>query len=229
MLELETLVKTSQFIFYSTATVLTVLTYWSAKRGLLNTVNTEYQKEVIKKLIEVSNRLVEEFSPDSPRCWYKQRPVREAVEAINKEFANNRKMILQGEEPGMWLGIPMTKQEHELFIFLQSIKSDPLIPKYIRNALVEFLSGRLDVIRSIYHEELDSYKKQLADGKHTDTLEENWGWVHNQINDKLYSQGCGVSQIEQEIDELRIAIQEYLERFNPLRFRMRDLPKRFRQ
>ncbi len=39
--------KVTQIAFYVAAGVVAILTYLKAKRGLLNTVNTEYQKKVV--------------------------------------------------------------------------------------------------------------------------------------------------------------------------------------
>ena len=73
------------------------------------------------------------------------------------------------------------------------------------------------VIRRTYHEEITSYQADLAKGKHTDTLDENLHWISNRINRKLYDQGCGISQIEEEVHNIRLAIQRYFDSYNPIR------------
>ena len=51
---IDTLSKIVQISFYIVVGLTAVLTYISAKKGLLNTVNTEYQKKVINRLEEIS-------------------------------------------------------------------------------------------------------------------------------------------------------------------------------
>ncbi|MEO2222654.1 hypothetical protein [Priestia megaterium] len=50
-----------QIAFYIIGATIAILTYRSAKRGLLNTVNTEYQKRVMDHLHELSETLYSEF------------------------------------------------------------------------------------------------------------------------------------------------------------------------
>ncbi len=58
--------KIVQIVFYSVGVVIALLTYQAAKRGLLNTVNTEYQKRVMDRLQKLSEDLYSEFDPSSP-------------------------------------------------------------------------------------------------------------------------------------------------------------------
>jgi len=51
-MELDSLTKIAQIIFYSGGLLLGVLTYGRAKSTILNTVNTEYHKKVIEHLAE---------------------------------------------------------------------------------------------------------------------------------------------------------------------------------
>lgn len=71
MLSIDDILKIVQIGFYITVATITVLTYRSAKNGLLNTVNTEYQKKVIAKLEELSNELGSEIDSTSPNYWAK--------------------------------------------------------------------------------------------------------------------------------------------------------------
>ena len=65
--------------------------------------------------------------------------------------------------------------------------------------------------------EIDKYKKELAEGKHWDTLDENHNWMHNLILERLYSAGCGISQNQDEMHAIRNDIQKYLEGYNPIK------------
>jgi len=75
----------TQLAFYLSAIAVAWLTYVSAKRGLLNTVNTEYQKRVIDRLADVSAGLWEEIGGLGDNLFYRFTvEVRERVEKINE-------------------------------------------------------------------------------------------------------------------------------------------------
>lgn len=57
----------------------------------------------------------------------------------------------------------------------------------------------------------------LCQGKYWDNLKDNHGWFHNKINQSMYEQGYGISQTQEKVNELRLAIQKYFENFNPIR------------
>src|SRR5579863_8950000 len=80
------LLKFVQIGFYTIAAIVAILTYRAARRGLLNTVNTEYQKRVMDRLQRLSEDLYSEFDPSSPTHWSKMRPVHDAIEGINEVF-----------------------------------------------------------------------------------------------------------------------------------------------
>jgi hypothetical protein len=210
---LDDTLKAAQVAFYITASVVALLTYLKAKKTLLSSVNTEYQKRVIQRLGEVSDLLLQEFDVDSPRYWARTEPAAQIVSSINDDFSKGRAEILKdGEfEPG----IPWTDDQRYLERLVETLKSDPFLPKKIRDIVGDLLENRVATIHEIYITEARAYARALAKGKHLDTLDTNRHWVHNRINDALYERGCGVSQIQGEVHEIRLAIQRYLESFDP--------------
>ncbi len=175
--------KVTQIAFYVAAGVVAILTYLKAKRGLLNTVNTEYQKKVIERLGSIADELLEEFDPASERYWAKQNPVDEVVSQIHEEIRDHKATIIAaGELRG---GSPCSKQEMHLSRVLERLKSDPFLPSEIRTKIVDLVETRFEVMLSAFHEELEASTAALAKGKHWDTLDSNSGWIHNRINDKL--------------------------------------------
>ena len=54
-------VKIFQSLFYIIASTVAIMTYLKAKDGLLNSVNTEYQKKVMEKLTQLSEEIIDEF------------------------------------------------------------------------------------------------------------------------------------------------------------------------
>lgn len=205
--------KLTQIGFYTVGAVVALLTYAKAKRGLLNTVNTEYQKKVIDRLAAVADELVQEFDPESERYWAKQDSVDEIISEIHNEIRDHKaEIIALGEYRG---GIPASAHEMHLSRLLERLKSDPFLPKEIRDVIVDLLVNRFDVMLSAFHEEIEAYTTALAKGKHWDTLDSNADWIQNRINKKLYQRGCGISQIHEEVHKIRLAIQKYLESFDP--------------
>src|SRR5437868_1216623 len=94
-----------QIAFYVIGAILGILTYRAAKRGLLNTVNTEYQKRVMDRLPQLSADLYSEVDPSSPTHWSTANPVRDAIGHINEVFQNNKTDILNKGK--FYYGIPV--------------------------------------------------------------------------------------------------------------------------
>jgi hypothetical protein len=208
--------KIVQIGFYAIAAMVTILTYRAARRGLLNTVNTEYQKRVIDRLQKLSEDLYSEFDPSSETYWPMMRAVHEAVEEINGVFERNQDQILA--ERKYFYGIPVTKDVQRLRRLLDPAVSDPFIPDEIRSAVVDLLENRIQVLGSLYSDEFEKYSNDLAKGKHepfTDLDDVNK--IHSKIVEQQRLRGCGIAQIEGEVHEIRALIQDYFDSFNPHR------------
>jgi hypothetical protein len=119
--------KLIQIAFYTIGMIIAILTYRAAKRGLLNTVNTEYQKRVMDRLHKLSEGLYGEFDLSSPTHWSTVRPVHTAVEHINEVFENNKDEILAARK--YYYGTPATADVKRLHDLLDPVVSDPFIPK----------------------------------------------------------------------------------------------------
>lgn len=209
--EWETFART---VFYGTGTLLAVATYWKAKNGLLNTINTDYQKRVMDRLKELSERLYAEFDPDSPDYWPKERGIHWELKRIAKIFQRDRTDILAH---GSWpYGVPAMKNTQRLRKILGPLESDPFVPEKIRKQVVQFLDDRLHVMEMVYFDTFERYLKKLAKGKQEPiTNLDGLNQIHNSIVDQLSKQGCGVTDIEKDVHELRRAIQKYFESFTP--------------
>jgi hypothetical protein len=213
-MDMDSISKFFQIIFYITASVITVLTFIKAKNGLLNSVNTEYQKRVMDRLASLSNELYEEFDPDSENYWVKTDLVKEVVDALHEEIRPLKHEIITKKEE-IDSGIRTPKDFLKLTAYLDKIKSDPFIPKSIRDKVVLNLETRTATIISAHMEVMRDYKNGLANGKYWDTLDSNHGWIHNRIVDRMYKNGVGISQVQEAVHGIRLDIQEYLEKFNP--------------
>jgi hypothetical protein len=208
--------KIVQIIFYITAAIVAILTYRAARRGLLNTVNTEYQKRVIDRLQRLSEDLYSEFDPSSETYWPKVRVVHEGIAEINDVFERNRDEILS--ERKYCYGVPVTKDVERLRRLLGPVISDPFIPDKIRSAVIDLLDSRIQVLGSLYFDEFEKYSNNLAKGKHGPFTElDDLNKIHNRIVEQQRLRGCGIAQIEEDVQEIRALIQDYFDSFNPHR------------
>jgi hypothetical protein len=215
-MELDTLFKSVQAGFYLVAGFVAVLTYLSAKNGLLNTVNTEYHKRVIDGLSSLSEELYNEFDMSTSQFWGKDKSTKELVDRINEQARLYRHELLTRPDGPHPIGVPVTKIEQRLISLLNKYKSDPFLPDPIRSAVVSLLEGRLNAIQDAHQEAAEYYIKTLSEGKQWDNLNENHGWLHNRINAQLYSSGFGISQVEERVHDIRLKIKRYFGSFNPL-------------
>jgi hypothetical protein len=155
-MELESVSKFLQAVFYLTASILAILTYRSAKRGLLNTVNTEYHKKVIERLSALSNELYDEFDTSSPSYWAKEMPSKELISRMNEQARQSRHEILTSKDDRWRIGVPVTKSEVHLMNLSKKYKSDPFLPETVRSKLVTFLEGRLVAMQETHLEIADN-------------------------------------------------------------------------
>jgi hypothetical protein len=208
-------VKIFQVMFYITGSAIAILTYIKAKNGLLNSVNTEYQKKVMDRLSILAKEVYDEFDRTSDKFWAKEDQAKEVLHDLHEKIIPYKHEILTKKE--MPPGVKLPSKFEELDVFLNKIKSDPFVPRKIREKVVFLLEKRTKTMFTAYMQEIDAYKDGLKEGKYWDTLETNHHWFHNQINDRLYKEGCGISQIEEAAHEIRDEIQGYFESFDPIK------------
>ncbi len=245
-LSLDCILTVTQIMFYIVASVVAILTFRSARKGLLNTVNTEYYKKVLGKVEELSEELISEFDQNSPNYWIKNKGIEQSIERIHDDMVQNKKLILTNK---MFMpGVPVDYFSIKLMNFVNKIKSDPFIPSEIRNQVVKHLEHRAITMQRICLEELNNYinnvihnnledyviakapvtdrsklkpsniyKRSVDNSIHIDNeaMRHNVYILENIINGKLYDNGCGVSQVEDEVHKIRLFIQSYFEKYNP--------------
>jgi hypothetical protein len=204
-----------QILFYVTVGTVAVLTFLSAKKGLLNPINTEYHKIAFGKIEKLSDDLLSEFDPKSDNYWCKDDPLDKFFEEIHDIFNKNKAQILKDKE--FMMGLPSPRSFERLTETITKIKSEPFLPKEIRQQVVKHLETRTKKMFSIHMEETDKYMKELANGKYQGELKYNRGMVHNRINDRMYKSDCGISQVEEQVHEVRLFIQDYLGKYDPFK------------
>jgi hypothetical protein len=161
-MQLSTIAQIVQIAFWLVAAVLAVLTYRSAKRGLLNTVRTEYMKRVMDRLADVSNELAAEFDPESPRFWTNNRFAEELVGSVHEEYAavGRETYSTRSQFDG---GYRATTEQRRQGAFWERIRTDPFIPRPLRTKIVAHLSNRHDRTGLIYKQKVNEYRKHLAE------------------------------------------------------------------
>jgi cobalamin biosynthesis Mg chelatase CobN len=213
--KMDIILKIVQIGFYITGASVAILTYMKAKNGLLNTVNTEYQKRVMDRLAELSVELFDEFDSESENFWAKEDSVKEVLDRVHEDVTSHKhEIITQGMDIS---GIPIPKKISKLGASLSQIKSDPFIPSDIRNKIVSLIEGRVAAMHGAYHAEVEKYQEGLKAGKYWDTLETNHHWLHNKIIDHLRQSGFGITELEGKVHNIRSDIQAYFEGFNPIK------------
>ena len=122
--------KFVQICFWIVSGTILVLTYLRARKSVLSTVNTEYQKRVMDRLQKLSEQLYEEFDVDNLQQWVMNRPLLEGIKQMNEEFEENKEHFLEKRE---WdEGFPYTSDLHSLNKILNPLKTDPFVPTEIR-------------------------------------------------------------------------------------------------
>jgi hypothetical protein len=168
------------------------------------------------RLQKLSEDLYSEFDPSSEAYWANVHAVHEGIEEINDVFERNREGILSARKYNY--GAPVTKDVERLRRLLGPVISDPFIPEEIRSALVDLLDNRIQVLESLYIDEFEKYSNDLAKGKHEPFTElDDVNKIHNRIVDQEQLRGCGIAQIEDEVQKIRALIQDYFDSFNPHR------------
>ena len=208
-------VKIFQITFYLTASVIAILTFIKAKNGLLNSVNTEYQKKVMERLSTLSEELWEEFDLSSDKHWSKDDALKEILERTHEFAIKNKHEILTGKIE--FEGIPVPKKQMEILALKEKLKSDPFIPNEIREKIIDILDNRISSLFEAYHSIIAGYQNDLIDGKYWDTMETNSSWIHNKINSVMNKNGAGIPDLESAAHEVRLEIQRYYDDFNPLK------------
>ncbi|WP_157974634.1 hypothetical protein [Lewinella sp. IMCC34183] len=203
-----------QSVFFIVTSILAYLTYSNAKKGLLNPVNTEYHKRAFDHIENLSSFLIAEFDPESSDYWANKGFSDDGLDEINKVFKEHKLEILKaGEFRG---GIRTPNSFTRINNKIKKIKSEPFLPSEIRDKVVGYLELRSNTMLKVYLDEVKNYRDELANGKMGDqNFEINNAIVYNRITQRLYKEGFGVSQVEDEVQQLRMFIQNYLHSFNP--------------
>lgn len=217
-LSLKDIVALIQICFYIIGATIAILTYRSAKRGLLNTVNTEYHKKVIEHLESLSETLYSEFDIHSD--FYYDFSFNLSTRVKDAFESHNRK-IKEGRMPEHFGGISFigpTELEVGLYRLREQIKSSPFLPDHITNYVVEYITNRLDVISFTKLEHFRKEIKPIMLKRKLFNPDEEFSYVEFglKVNADLKEKGYSMKDAELEVHKIRTMIKDYLKSFNPL-------------
>jgi len=208
-----------QVCFYIVGSTIAILTYKSAKKGLLNTVNTEYQKRVMDHLDELSETLYAEFNPDSDIYWGHRESdhrIEHIVKNTTYEFIEHLKENGDSKSFDPISIYQMPDIYKRLYKLIERVKSDPFLPDDISKYVVDYLTKRRELLLKIVQNKLEDLRQTLREEKYS-SLDALPIIIHNQINQELYKNGIGIEQVETEVHRIRGLIKEHLKSYNPLK------------
>lgn len=208
--------------------IISILTLIRAKKSLLNTVNTEYQKHVITRVGDISKALASEFDPSSNNYWANNTDyLYNLIKNISNDFIN--KSIISPNVGIHNYVIETNPQVMNLMALTHTIKADPFIPKPIRESIEQHISWRARTLNYVYYENINNFIKNLKKDIETEDLEKECINLINSINLELYENKCGISQVEEEVSNLRLYIQDYFEGFLPIRHKYKKYKPIFKE
>lgn len=198
-----------QILFYIVGSTVAILTYISAKRGLLNTVNTEYHKRSMDHLETLSKRL---FDFSSDERWLKNEFLNDAYIAdVVEKYEKN----IEYENAFHMIGTHDDQLVTEFRELITSIKSEPFLPEEISSRVIKNLEFKIEAWATIYHDRIDEFKRDLSNKEYDSKLRLAVMFVQNAIVEDRREQGCGVDDLQREIDDIRVYIRNYLKSFDP--------------
>lgn len=206
-----------QICFYITGATVAILTYKSAKKGLLNSVNTEYQKRVMDHLEALSDLLFSEFDPDSDNYWAGPGEGWNVSDMVKMDIERfNRLKEMGGDLRDLKGGYRLPDLGDKLTKIINRVWSDPFIPDDIATYVFDKLSHRRNSMNKIVIEEIDNFRDKLVNDDYGD-LKNIDSIVHNKVVKRLYESGSGISQVEAEVHNIRLKIKSYLKSYDPLK------------
>ncbi|MFB8426817.1 hypothetical protein ACFC4S_33190 [Priestia megaterium] len=217
-LSLKDIVALVQICFYIIGTSIAILTYRSAKKGLLNTVNTEYQKRVMDHLHELSETLYTEYNYERDSKESNKYDFSYRIEPIARRILEQyKKHIKDGNDPKEFRrrGAILPAGVVNLNKFQQKIQSDPFIPDHITQYVINYIYERFIVTRDIIIEELHEFENSLKNQEHKGYQELPVS-VDRNVSRRLAQNGFSRDRIRGEVHNIRMMIKEYLKSFNPL-------------
>lgn len=178
-------------------------------------MNTEYKKRVMDNLDHISKELNKYSDENSDHYWSKKGDIvidylEKIVDVYINEDKYDPKVVTH-----LRTSIDKAIMDNHIKKLLFEVQSEPFLPEEVINKINFYLKEKVHEMDRILYEEIIKFKKQLRKGQYDHCLSDAPYIVSNIINDKMYENACGVSQIEEDIQNIRLYIRKYLKSFDP--------------
>ena len=171
-------------------------------------MNKEYQRQIIIKLLWLSDYIASEFDMNSENYWghhirFQELKIKEIYGLLKKAKTNNDLGILLNEtNTDPWLVRQLN--------IARLIETDPFLPKEIRKRVSKTYSDRANEMGLAYSRVMEKYCKELYDGKLKDEYEEVDMKIRVEIGEAYQKVKWSWEVAEKKINKLRSEIEEYL-------------------
>lgn len=170
-------------------------------------MNPEYKRQIVKKLLWLSEWMIAELDSNSPHYWNNHMQfIFGRVDAINDHLrkAKNRKAAETfGTE--LWVD-PWLSRQHNIANLMES---DPFLPKILRKKIADFYGNRVADMSVIYAKIMTQFALDeilTRDRKRTNKKVNCW----TKLNDAYYEKGWGWESSHNRIIKFRQDIELYL-------------------
>ena len=103
----------------------------------------------------------------------------------------------------------------ELTRFVDEVRSEPFLPEEIRDLVIKHLDNRLSALHTAWSEVIASYRNLALKDPYQFNKDAKFA-AHNAYNSKMYSMNAGIGQVMKQVHEIRLRIQQYLRKFDPV-------------
>ncbi|ADU65735.1 hypothetical protein Selin_1000 [Desulfurispirillum indicum S5] len=213
-MDLESVKNLTQIIFWCGALILAYLTYRNARKTLLSPVNTEYQKRVFDSLTSISERLFSELKIGSDEHWIKQRPMKEVLDEICREWDRDRSSILEhGLELVVW---PAAKDWCIFNSLADEVRYEIFLPERLRNKIICYLEYRAESAKFAHDYAVIKYIESINENRSYDQISiDNFIDIENYYIDGMGKMNLSFEQITQRNQEILCEITKYVRSFDP--------------
>lgn len=171
-------------------------------------MNQEYQRQIIKKLLWLSDYLVSEFDMNSEN--YRGQHIRFQERRIKEIYG-----LLKKAKSTKDVGVLLTETNTDPWLIRQLntarlIETDPFLPKKIRMKVSKFYSDRAVDLGLAYSRAMQKYCRELYNGKLKANREEVDMKIRIEIGEEYSKVKWAWEDAEKKINQLRTEIEKYL-------------------
>lgn len=235
-LDLEDWQRIAQILFYITAGTVAVKTYLKAKLGLLNSINTEYQKRVMDRLSEISADLAEQIDYHSPKHLMSRASTDLVVDQIIEEWRPYKDEFINKKEVygDIIETIPVPQAIKDLSNKQNVFYMDPFVPDQLNIEIAQFYQAKAKVIYKAYMKVFYEFQKNIFDknfwavvdasSEDLSRLDVTVKFIHENMKLGVHANvvstfeelGYKSNHFDDEVNQIQKHIKRYLQQFDSL-------------